>query len=501
MSWYRPRRRASRHREARPGPDPAATAAAAAPGRRIWAPAAVCFAAYAVLSVRRHQRLVTSGFDLGIFEQVVRSYAHGHLPVVALKGAGFQELGDHFSPVLATLAPGYWLWPSPLLLLLAQAALLAVAAVPLTRWARQTLGTGASWVVGLGYGASWGIASAVGFDFHEICFAVPLLAFSLTALGQGRLGAAAAWALPLLLVKEDLGLTVAVIGAVIVRRGGRRLGLLTAAAGIAGSALEVLVVIPAFSPGGHYTYLDNLGSANAGPPDLPGVLYQLTVGLAAAPYPKPLTLVLLVAPTAFLALRSSLLLVAVPTLIWRFASDDPLYWGMGAHYSAILMPIVFAALLDALARRRPSPSDLRHLLVVVAGVTVVLLPQFPLFQLAQPSAWREDPRIAGAHRIMDLIPDGATVAAANHLVPQLTDRATVTEFGLPAQPPPQWIVVDTETPQDWPVPGTQQPVLLDQARAGGYCTVADADGYLLLRRSGAATGPDLCPWPRVGVTP
>ena len=80
-------------------------------------------------------------------------------------------------------------------------------------WARRSLGTSAAVTVGVIYGLSFGIASAVGFDFHEIAFAVPLLAFCLSALGQGRLGQAAAWALPLVLVKEGLGVTaVAVIG-------------------------------------------------------------------------------------------------------------------------------------------------------------------------------------------------------------------------------------------------------------------------------------------------
>jgi hypothetical protein len=32
---------------------------------------------------------------------------------------------------------------------------------------------------------------------------------------------------------------------------------------------------------------------------------------------------------------------------------------------------------------------------------------------------------------MRLIPDGATVAATNQLVPQLTDRRTVSECGVP----------------------------------------------------------------------
>ncbi|QMU80275.1 DUF2079 domain-containing protein [Streptacidiphilus sp. PB12-B1b] len=428
--------------------------------------------------------MLTTGFDLGIFEQVVRCYAHGRLPVVDLKGPGFQELGDHFSPILATLAPLYRAWPSPAVLLLAQAALFALAVVPLARWAQRAMGPAVAWAVGLGYGASWGIASAVGFDFHEVCFAVPLLAFSLAALGQGRLRAASGWSLPLLLVKEDLGLTVAVIGVLIAWRGGRRLGWATAAAGLVGSALEVLVVIPAFNPGGHYTYLDGLDSAPAGASGLPGQLYRLTVGLVAAPDPKALTLVLLLAPTAFLALRSALLWAAVPTLVWRFASDNPLYWGTNAQYSAVLMPVVFAAFLDALARRPADARSLRHYLVVQLAVTALLLPQFPLVQLAQPGTWRADPRIAGARRIMDLIPDGASVAAGNRLVPQLTDRATVTEFGLSARPAPRWIMLDTATPQGWPITAAQQADLVDRARTEGYRTVADADGFLLLHLAG-----------------
>jgi hypothetical protein len=54
------------------------------------------------------------------------------------------------------------------------------------------------------------------FDFHEIAFAVPLLACSLSALVRRRPRAAAAWALPLVFVKEDQGLTVAAIGLVMI---------------------------------------------------------------------------------------------------------------------------------------------------------------------------------------------------------------------------------------------------------------------------------------------
>ncbi|MFE3765431.1 DUF2079 domain-containing protein [Streptomyces sp. NPDC059104] len=452
-----------------------------------WALAAVFFALYTALSVRLHQRLLTTGYDLGIFEQAVRAYAHGHLPVSALKGPHYNLLGDHFSPVLATLAPFYRLFPSPLTLLVAQAALLAVAVVPLSRWAHRAHGRAAALVVGIGHGLSWGIASAVGFDFHAVCFAVPLLAFAVTALGNGRPRAAAAWALPLLLVKEDLGFTVMLIGCLIAWRGSRRLGLSTAVAGLAGSLLEMFVLIPAFNPGNGYAYSGSVADGGRGGTGALGLLH-LPVDLI-TPETKVITLLTLLAPTAFMALRSPLILLVLPTIGWRFLSDNQAYWGTGHHYSAVLIPIVFGAFVHSLGRWAPgtSPQDLRTLrsgLAISGAVTLLLVPGFPLARLADPVTWRAAPRAAAAHRVLDRIPDGATVAASNRLVPQLTDRCTVTLFGFRGIPlTADWIVVDTTDPMGFPLSARDEAHALDRARAEGFRTVTRDDGFLLLRRS------------------
>ena len=45
-------------------------------------------------------------------------------------------------------------------------------------------------MIGAAYGLSWGLAQMIDFDFHEIAFAVPLLACSLSALLRGRTRAA-----------------------------------------------------------------------------------------------------------------------------------------------------------------------------------------------------------------------------------------------------------------------------------------------------------------------
>jgi hypothetical protein len=71
------------------------------------------FAFYCVYTVSRQATMLTSGYDLGIFDQAGRQYARFHAPLVALKGSGYNIFADHFHPIIAVLAPLYWVWDTP----------------------------------------------------------------------------------------------------------------------------------------------------------------------------------------------------------------------------------------------------------------------------------------------------------------------------------------------------------------------------------------------------
>ncbi|WP_344328620.1 DUF2079 domain-containing protein, partial [Kitasatospora putterlickiae] len=107
-------------------------------GRRTAALALLCFAVTAACGLQQWSAVLLGGFDLGIFHQGVAGYADLGLPVSPVKSyhhefpPGFSLLGDHFSPILAVLAPLYWIWEDPRALILGQALLLA-AGVPLIR--------------------------------------------------------------------------------------------------------------------------------------------------------------------------------------------------------------------------------------------------------------------------------------------------------------------------------------------------------------------------------
>lgn len=438
---------------------------------------------YTVFSVAQWNRMDTPSWDLGIFTQLAKAYAGFDAPIVPIKGDGFNLLGDHFHPLLVLLGPAYAFFPSGLTLLVLQNILIGASVLVIARLGIRRLGTIAGICLGVAYGLSWGLQTAVAAQFHEIAFAIPLLALALEAMINGRLRAAVVWAGLLVFVKEDLGLTVAAIGLVIAWRHRDRIGLWLAAWGVGWMLLSVAVILPLLNSGGQYDYSDRI--------DVRGMLADpvgavVTIFSASAKYE---TVWLLLLAGGFLFLRSPLTLIMVPTLAWRFVAENPVYWGTEWHYSAVLMPVLFAALVDAIdtSRRSERRWVRAAATAVVPAVTVVallLLPTQPLAALADPETYRQSERWETAQRLMDQIPEGATVETGVVLMPYLVPHTEVFWLGS-ENPPPDFLIVDT---QDW----SWGPTHPDDAAAHAedtypgesYEPVFQDDGYQMVRRNG-----------------
>jgi uncharacterized membrane protein len=467
-----------------------------------WATALVLFLAYGTLSLFRLLRLSPSSWDLGIYTEYVKQYAHLKPPVVDIRGAGFNLLGDHFQPIVALIAPFFRLFPSAATLLVAQTLLVALSVFPVSRLAREKLGTGPGRAIAIAYGLSWGLQQMIEFDFHEVAFAVPLLAFSLSALARGQLRAGVWWALPLVFVKEDQGFTVAAIGLYLIIAGlraqssqdsqadpdsqdsqspdGRRwtkAGLFLLIWGFAWSFLAIGVIIPHVNPAHQYDYWGDGGVlAPNGHLTLIGLVKQL---LTAWP-DKLQTTVLLLLPTAFVALRSPLALIAVPSLLLRFTSTDSSFWGTLWHYDATVMPILFVAAVDALARiqgRGPAlrAGARRYGAAVMLAIAVALSFHFPVSDLWNAQTYRISPHVAAAEAAMAVVPDGATVQTTLDLLAPLAARTDTFWMGTAGNPLTQYIVFDGRD-SDYAPPITDVPAFI----AGIY----PRHTYTLIFRSG-----------------
>src|SRR5262249_7207949 len=181
----------------------------------LWIAIAAYATAFAALSVLRHDAFNTGRFDLGNMVQAVWSTAHGHfLDTTDLTGLQFNRLGAHVDPVLVLFAPLWRIWPSPEMLLVSQAIIVALGALPAFWLGRRWLREDRLAVAGaVAYLMAPGLMHATLFDFHPVTLAAPLLLFCIWAAESDRwvvLGICAALAC---LCQEQVGVLIAVLAA------------------------------------------------------------------------------------------------------------------------------------------------------------------------------------------------------------------------------------------------------------------------------------------------
>jgi len=478
-----------------------------------------------------------NAYDLVIFDQAVRSYAHFQPGISIIKGVHngfgphFSVLGDHWSPILASLAPLYWIYGSPQTLLVAQAVLFALAIPPLWLFTRRAFGgrptaVVAAYLVAVAYALSWPIAAALAFNFHEVAFAPVLTAVALERLQAGRLRTALIALGVLLLVKEDMGLLVAGIGlyllvarpAVVSRQ--RLVAAAIIVAGIADTVLATYVLIPAFGGRSDYYWAYTALGPNASQ-----ALQHLITHPASSlqvlitPRVKLTTMLWLFGAFCFLPLRSPISLATIPLLLERMlGSVFPAWWGTADQYNAFLVVVLVCAAVDGAARLARSPllarwrsgawrgkpvtgrvpsgqaataEDTVALACVAAmcAVALFLVPQFALGAALHPSFYQRDARIDAAAKAVAAVPPGVTVEAAGLIGPHLSARDTVLLWdGENAPRWTPWVVADVAQ-REFTFPGTaaeKRRVALLERRS--YLVVFRQGGYIVLHRASAQAG-------------
>ncbi len=363
-----------------------------------------CLALYLVHAIYAQVKYRTTAYDLGIFDQAIRAYAHFRAPMVPLKGSGYNVLGDHFHPIIAVLAPLYWIWDDPIMLLIAQAVLVAASIPIVYRFTRRRAGQGMSLVIAGAYGLGWPIQALIDFDFHEVAFATPLLALAVDALDRRDDRKLLIWAGLLLLVREDMGAVVFLLALLRVaqRRRPQWPAAVLAVGGVVAYVLTTTVVIPHFAAGHGFAY--------------GGLLL----------------------PLALLPLRSRYALLAVPLLAERFFNSRENLWQPHFHYNALPWLVLVLAMVDGAARFGLfRDSDAARRLRAALTVWLVAVPFLLIFDTyrAHPYAWTKmrtsmalssAERVRAAQAVVAFLPRNACVEADNKLVPHLTRRDYVT---------------------------------------------------------------------------
>ena len=391
-----------------------------------WAVAALLCFVFVAPKVLMHASVNTHDYDTGIYSNLAWNIAHGegfHSDI-----RGHNHLGEHFSPIIAALAPLYLVWPSAQVLMTAQ-GLAVAAALALMLWLaglllRDLPARARAWLTVIlmaMFVCYKPLLAAWDFEFQPVVLGMPLVAAGIIALHRRANGWLAVFVVLLLATRESAPLSVLGLGiyaALVLRR--RRAGVVLAAAAAVAAAIVLGLVMPAFRDGA-WDKMERLA-----PFAYPG---EKAVYL--------LRLLLLLGLLPLLGWRA--LLAAVPGVLLNLAVSHRAQFGMWCHYDAQLCVFVMAAAIHGarrlahLAARRPVPERLARIAPWAALACVVVLGAWfrgpvLLRELARRRPTSE--RRALRAEVMKYVrmPADVPIAAEPVLGPQVCHRRTYTSL-------------------------------------------------------------------------
>ena len=418
-------------------------------------------------------------WDLGIFNQSLWTTLHAGKfffstveQFIVPSGVFF---GTHFSPILFVVLPFYALTSTPQALLVIQSFFLALGAVPLYFFAKNSLNNKVLAVVfSVAYlfypplqGANW-------FDFHVQAF-LPLFFFcTMYFLVRERWPGYFLFVFLSLTVAENVPITVVFIGLygfwrfrtrIINALKTRKIANITFFVPILTIVMSVAwlffagwirqvnwVVNPAFMQ--LYKAVDHwsvLGITDD-PNKLPiYVITQPSRAVAALAYDLPLKLlylVLLLGPLLFLSLGSSITFISLAWLVPALLSNYTPYYTIGDHFPAYPVAFIFLGAVEGLRKislsgDRPSLAKLvrrtKALLVVSLVFTLTISPLSPVMTIAGnnfPQFSDYHPPIVTPHdmllqSISDMVPSNASVLTQNSIFVHFSSRANAYVYPLP----------------------------------------------------------------------
>lgn len=399
------------------------------------------FILYTAISLLKHMNFRSHAWDLGIFDQTVWQYSRFQIGANTVRQVPVL-LADHWHPSLFLFAPLYWIWSDAATLLIAQALITAVGVLPIYWITKEKLHSEfPALAFAFAYLIFWGTMELVFFDFHPQVLYAPLIALAYYFVMKDRMLAYFLCIPLLLIIQEQVALTVAFMGIWLVAfRKKWFAGASTFAVSMAWFLLVTQKIIPALAGGGGYIY--NMYYWYLGDTIFQAGKHLLFHPLTALkllvwPYHKIFLILGLLAPFLFLPLFSGFSIIIIPDLLQRLYSNVFEHWEMARHYNVVYASVFLIAVLEVLPRfyrwlkKRYPDGKLEFKKVVFALCVVLIAIQIPFTftrsaaNLLDPSFYYLDSRDSLGYKVLATIPPGASVCAQDVIVPHLSHRASI----------------------------------------------------------------------------
>ncbi|HTA93361.1 MAG TPA: DUF2079 domain-containing protein [Polyangiaceae bacterium] len=401
-------------------------------------------------TILHHHSLLTTSFDLGLEDNLLWNVVHGgsFMKMSPLCGPNCTHFGNHATLFAYAIAPFYALYQRAEALLVFQAVLVGLAAVPLFLFAARHIGRWPAALVALAYLLYPPVHGANLYDFHYPPLGVFFLWLTLY-LVETKHDRWAILSLALTLsVREDIAADMAVMGLYILFTSRARAGaVITGVAGVYFLIMK-LAVMPRFSGGGESFLNQWEGLVGRGGHGY-GAVVETVIGnpvftLNSLLEPeKFLYLVQLAAPLCFFPWRRPIgYLLSIPGFFFTLLGTHylPLVqisFQYTAHWTAFLFVALVANLEWIREPKYPADNEgwlrQRAWLVAVCALTVITSYQygaifqqhtarggFGPYQFGQSKQAAAD--YARVRALISVVPPRAKISSSEMLVPQVSSR-------------------------------------------------------------------------------
>jgi len=460
---------------------------------------AAVYAAYmSKYTIFNHRRFGTYNFDLGQYDNIFWSALHGYALRCSPLGnfAPWSELSNHAELSVFFLVPFYAIRPNAETLLILQATLLGLGAIPIYLFAVRRLPPLYAAALAFCYLLYPPLHGSNFYDFHFQPIAATFVLFTIYFIDVRRwILAAIAFAVAIG-CREDISVGLTVLGLYFLLTGYRpRAGTVMALAGATYFVVIRFSVMPHFGTNWFSDIYKDLYPQPDGPHNYGGVMHTLVtnpsyVFRSLLTQDKLRYFLQIITPIAFLPLRRAYLLPALfqGALFTLLTTAYAPTTDMGFQYSGHFTPYIFPAAAVALAAYRSGEKPnvkLRAALVAVCTGTILCTIHWGAFppngmikggfvnvNFAQPTeADRQKER--DLVELAAMIPPEAKVGVSEEELPHVSGRLYVLtlKYGVGNA---EYVLYG---------PGSQGGYVGTQALSdGSFVEVAARTGLMLLKR-------------------
>lgn len=416
---------------------------------------------YGLISFVNHYNFRTAALDLGMFNQALYAYSRGHTALYTLdpSGTSYPFLSTHFSPITFLYTPVYYLAGTYSLLLIQILSILS-GAYGMYKVTMQLSGSRhhIALLIMLQFLLTWGIFSALAFDFHNNVVGAMFVPWIIYYFLQHKTMPLLLVSILFLMTQETMALWFPFILTGLLlnfrsswnRRQLIRLYIPLILGSIVYALFIILYVMPALQGHEHnlqfsrYTHLG--GTAAEIVRNLLTHPVQSIKLLFTNPLGDPLYdnikaefyIALLLSGGIFVLLRPAFLIMLVPVIAQKMLSNNFGFWGTNLQYSIEYIPVLCVATISFFSTREGRKPFILYLsLLMTAGTTIKLLDAriskwyFPeLVRIYQPAHYRSYVNNREVYQALSLIPADVPASSSTSLAPHTANRLKLYHFPI-----------------------------------------------------------------------